>query len=57
MRDPATAFPPLNKATFALFGLVPDPHGPLETEKMKYHQNRGPPAIATFTSHRISIYL
>ena len=33
MRDPATAFPPLNKGIFALFGLVSDTRAPIETDK------------------------
>ena len=54
MRDPATAFPPLNKGTLASFGLVPDIRAPNET---KHYQNCGPPAVAELTSHQIFIYL
>ena len=57
MRDPATAFPPLNEGNLASFGLVSDTRAPIETDKIEHYQNCGPPAVAEFTSHQILVYV
>ena len=56
MRDPATAFPPLERKIYSLFGLVPNTHAPTETNGIK-HCQYCVLAVAKFTTHRIFIYL